>query len=377
MPFDSKLKVGVLGGGQLSQMLVDAALSLKLSPTVLVDDGRAPATRRACHVIVGDLKKFLNACDVVAFENEFLDTETLANAKSAARFLPQLSAIKILQDKLSQKELFTELALPTAAFATFAELPQDGVLKWSRQGYDGKGVHIISEERAAAADFVTEGRARGARVYVEERVDFATELALTATRSADGAIAYYPLVISEQSEGICRYVEGPARQFAGEEITAQDYARRLGEKMDLVGSFTLEFFLSRDGELLVNEVAPRVHNSAHYSQNACEVDQFHNHWRVLLGGAPAEPRPAPYFAMANLIGPSGYELADADFRCPPVPDGLYLHWYGKSHIRPARKMGHVNLMAKTESEFFTKKLALKSYVKTWEQSVRNCVKNST
>lgn len=393
----SSFRVGILGGGQLARMLVEAALPLGLEPVVFTDDPLSPAARICPWVQLGSvedaaaLEAFLSSVSVVAFENEFIDTERLRQAArgDSVRFEPGLETLHRLQNKLSQKQILESLGIPGAPYqviqkgpgldtgiaAVRAGFPEGCVFKWSRMGYDGKGVLLSGPETEAEVihRFCEHGFSRPAEVYVEQKIRFRRELALVAARSCRGEFSSWPLVISEQEAGICRRVWGPATNFgvAPElEAQARQYAAKLAEALEMTGVFALEMFETVDGELLVNEIAPRVHNSGHYTQDGARTSQFSNHWRAILG-LPLGPTDTPAaFAMLNLLGPAGVRLQKAPSPLPqPEPD-IHLHWYDKAGIRPHRKLGHINRSAATAAEMAGILDSLEHYQHIWEQSLR-------
>jgi 5-(carboxyamino)imidazole ribonucleotide synthase len=395
-------RIGILGGGQLGCMLADAAISLGLHPAIYAESSSPAAALFAEQVSLGEmrdtarLREFLTNQDVVVFENEFLDCTLLEEAArgSHVRFAPGLSAIRRLQDKLSQKKLLEELGLPSAPFteilpgqearaavdAAYGRFGGQVVFKWSRMGYDGKGVCLArdtAEGRLEAERFCRESLDRRVPVYAERKIAFRRELAIIACRDGhDGALSCYPLVISEQERGICRRVLGPATALGvspGLEAEAVAAARRLGEAVRLEGAFALELFETEDGRLSINEIAPRVHNSGHYSQDACRASQFENHWRAVLGLGLRAPDPAPAFGMLNLLGPERVAVAlprrREELPFAPAPAPLKLHWYAKAEIRPWRKVGHVNAVADDPNRLPELERSLQNYHSAWAQSL--------
>jgi 5-(carboxyamino)imidazole ribonucleotide synthase len=378
-------------------MLAEAAEKLGLSPTVFAETDRHPAAQVARRRVIGDpsraedLSRFLAAGETIVFENEFMDTNLLSRAAKTAgsEFRPSLRTLYALQDKLRQKQALERLAIPTAAYrawegdeplqdwvARAMETFEDGaVFKWARQGYDGKGVFVAPPGDAAVAGalkFCRDGAAMGVPVMAEEKVPYRRELALVACRSVTGEFAAYPLVVSEQQDGVCARVYGPASLVGvapEAESKALDYARRLGEAAGLVGTYALELFETADGRLLVNEVAPRVHNSGHFTQDAADVSQFENHWRAVLGMPLGSTRSAPAFAMVNLLGPDGLRFTSRKVELPPAPEPLRVHWYGKDDVQPRRKLGHVN--ARGDSPLALNGLldSLEKYRREWAKSL--------
>ncbi|MFL5815289.1 MAG: 5-(carboxyamino)imidazole ribonucleotide synthase [Bdellovibrionia bacterium] len=404
-------EVGILGGGQLARMLAESALRLGLKPIVFTDDADGPASEICVETVVGkisdadQLKSFVARVPLIAFENEFVDCSKLRAATSApdSKFFPSLKAIEILQDKLEQKKLLKRVGIATSPFvelktganasqeiaSALKQLASDTVLKWSRQGYDGKGVKVVhagkADDLAAAIPFVESAWSRGIPVYAEKKVDFIRELAIIACVAVrnDACVAVrgesvtYPLVISEQENGICKEVVGPAIHLgvpAKFQDQAQEAARKIAHEVGLVGSFGIEFFESRSGELLVNEIAPRVHNTGHYTQNAFPVSQFENHWRAILGLPLFDPlkhpaAAAPFFAMLNLLGPAGISCESSKASLPIAGPHSQLHWYGKKDIRPGRKLGHLNGTADSAEGLAELLKELNSCEKQWIEAL--------
>lgn len=392
--------VGILGGGQLGCMLADAALALGLEPMIFAE-ASSPAASLFTHQIVtgamsdeSALRSFFKNVRVVAFENEFLDCDLLQRAAQGLelRFSPGLDAIRNLQDKLQQKNILAELKLPTADFEAilpgqsdeqvrsavdqaFERFKGQVVFKWSRMGYDGKGVCLAQDTpsgRQAAFDFCQQSLARGVAVYAERKIAFRRELAIIGCRSVTGQFAAYPLVTSQQERGICKLVLGPATALGAPpalEAQAREAARKLADAMSLEGSFALELFETPEGTLAINEIAPRVHNSGHYTQDACPASQFENHWRAVLGLPFGDTRASASFGMLNLLGPEGVELRLPQRRTelpfPAVPAPLKLHWYAKAEVRPWRKVGHLNVASRQAGDLPELERRLELYHAGW------------
>ena len=372
-----KNRIGILGGGQLALMLANTAVRMGIRPLILVADLNCPVALFHSQVKVGSfrdpviLADFLSRVETVIFENEFVDCQVLADAAKPfdTQFIPALPVLALYQDKLKQKELFRRLKIPSSEFcqvlsessneasveAQLSELlAQWGgslVLKWSRMGYDGHGVLFLESDPRQARSFLQKAHALKSQVYAERKVSFRRELALVCVARNSEEFGFYPLVVTEQDKGICSRVLGPSTALGVSErmeVLAQEYARKISQATGLVGTFAIEFFETDAGELWVNEVAPRVHNSGHYTQNACLTDQFENHLRAALGFplGPISARPA--FAMLNLLGPDADSLRVGAI---PQPSGrVFSHGYGKSESRPRRKMGHLNGVADSVEE---------------------------
>jgi 5-(carboxyamino)imidazole ribonucleotide synthase len=363
-------RVGIIGGGQLSLMLADAAFRLGLKPIVFAENSFAPAALKFVDAIYGSIHDenalsclFTQVSDVV-FENEFVDCDVLRKVARTCpvTFHPPLDAIGILQDKLKQKELLKRLDIPSAPYVVLdldADLENQFrklmkkfngscVLKWSRMGYDGKGIFFLSgskEDFLNAKTFCSEAQKRKSLVYAEERIPFRRELAVVAVRSIQNELAAYPLVISEQKKGICYRVYGPATSLGVSrhiENQVQLFSKVLAEALNFEGTFAIELFETENGQVLVNEIAPRVHNSGHYTQNACQTDQFENHWRAVLGMPLGKVNFRPAFAMLNILGPDSISATPESAMLPISSSRTNLHWYGKKEVRPQRKLGHLN-----------------------------------
>ncbi len=382
------MQVGILGGGQLSRMLAEAALKMGLNLRVYTQSAEDPAAQvcAAEALVLGrpddpqKLREFLSQCDQVVFENEFLDISLLREASQGlpVRFSPKLEVMEKFQDKLTQKYILVAEKMATAPFKVLSsrEIPKDFgddyVLKWSRGGYDGKGTWISPGKNVTAAAFIEEGLSLGAQIYAEKKIKFVRELALVSFAGAKGEFQALPLVISHQENGICRWVKGPATALgAPKELEAKACLRaeKLARAFGLIGAFAIEFFETSDGELWVNEIAPRVHNSGHFSMTACLASQFENHWRAVLGIEMGSVRTrGAVFGMWNLLGPQGAPKIQA---VPPESStGIELYWYGKGELRSGRKMGHFNTVASTASELESRMQEMKEQESKWLKSLK-------
>ncbi len=366
----NKKRVGILGGGQLSMMLAEAAIHLGLEPVVFCTSYDEPAAKVITNKIVAPptdkqaLNQFRHSVSIIAIESEFFPfSEDLAQKDNGAPVIPSLNVINILSNKLKQKQLWATSSLPTAEFVPFDPLqpvttwleqlnlkfPMGFVIKTALNGYDGKGVLICERSSESALRFCENAITNGSGLYAEQRILFTQEFAVIGCRSLNGDYISYPLVKSEQKNGICYLVTGPAVKLGISlelEKHAQAIAKQIAEITGLYGSFGVEFFCDQNGELLINEIAPRVHNSGHYTQDACDVSQFENHWKCLLGLALKEVNLKGVFAMQNLIGPEGAAMKEFEdnLNKSQTSSGRFLHWYSKNEIRPGRKLGHINVV---------------------------------
>ncbi|MBX7206684.1 MAG: 5-(carboxyamino)imidazole ribonucleotide synthase [Verrucomicrobiaceae bacterium] len=359
--------LGIIGGGQLARMMAQSGVSLGCDVIVLDPDPNAPAAAaatRSIHKAIRDLDaldELARSVDVVALENEFIDATILSELEVRGHcVLPGSETMRRVQDKLFQKNTIERAGLPLPPFASVssrADVIAAGwrfgwpiVLKQRRDGYDGRGNATI---RSAAEVDAAWARLDGARhpLYVEAFCPFVRELAVAITIAHDGSVARYPLVETVQQDHICHSVVAPAEVPEDVARRAGDVALRAVQAVGAAGTFAVELFLCEGGEVMVNEIAPRVHNSGHYTIDACECSQFENHIRALMGwplGSTAMRAPAA--AMVNLLGRgegSGAPLGVA--ACLAVPEAR-LHLYGKSRTARGRKMGHVTATGATPEE---------------------------
>lgn len=344
------LRVGLLGGGQLARMLVLKGHEMGLTMKVLCKSPADPAAQVTPHVTLGDpdlaadVTAFARTVDVVTLESEFHAGAMLEQAHVSSRtpFHPSPAAIARLQDRLPQKELLVRHGLPTAPFLAVgsaadvesarAKFPRGFVLKKRQHGYDGYGTFIVRTEKDLA-----QARAfdvRGTPFIAEGFVKFKRELAVQAARGVDGRVVFFPMVETKQVDRRLDSLTGPV-SHRGLPALKTKIAKFL-RALDYVGVIAFELFETPQG-LLVNEIAPRVHNSGHASLEALSVDQFTQHLRAVCGLRLHEPRVLGRgFAMVNLIGDGGAAAS---------PTGLqgHLHWYGKTENRKGRKMGHLTV----------------------------------
>jgi 5-(carboxyamino)imidazole ribonucleotide synthase len=360
-------RLGIIGGGQLARMTALAARPLGVEVVLLEKDPHSPAARLLPDCVVGDwtdrdaLRKFAERCDVITLENEFVDAAALESLERAGHeVFPGAACIAVTQDKFKQKSVLQQLGLAVPAFRavqTPAEVVAAArtfawplILKTRRNGYDGKGNFTLKSETDVAAGW----RALGGGTHelmVEAWFPFVKELAVIVTRGRDGATAVYPVVETVQRNHVCHVVRAPAQ--IPEELArrAAALAKSAVVAVGGVGSFGVEMFLSATGDLAINELAPRVHNSGHYTIEACDCSQFENHVRAVLGwplGSPLMVVPAA--AMVNVLGsaaaPGQPRGLDAALRIP----GARVHLYGKARSGPGRKMGHVTVLERSVVE---------------------------
>jgi 5-(carboxyamino)imidazole ribonucleotide synthase len=354
-------RLGIVGGGQLARMTAMAALQLGCEIVILERNKGTPTSSIVAESIHGDwddpkmLLELAKRVDVVTLENEFVDADSLAQLEANGhRLWPSSRTLRLIQDKLLQKQTLADAGLQTARFADTPnieavvaagrELGWPLVLKARRNGYDGKGNFTLR-----SASDIDEGWSKlngdSNALFVEQFCPFVAELAIIVTRGHNGEMVAYPLVESVQRDHICHLTKAPADVSKQVEETATDLAKQAIVAIQGVGSFGIEMFLTGDNQVLVNELAPRVHNTGHYTIEACHCSQFENHVRAVIGlPLGSTQMVAPAAVMVNLLGarkgpgrPTGMAEALA------VP-GAHVHVYGKAVSSRGRKMGHVTAL---------------------------------
>jgi 5-(carboxyamino)imidazole ribonucleotide synthase len=348
-------RVGIIGGGQLAGMMASAAASLDLKIAIQTPNSTDTAVALADRTIfapIDDLAataQLAQECDWITFENEFVDLLALDKIPGAI-FRPPLSSLTPLLDKYDQRCFLQKLGLPVPKFClghdpTAADWQLPLVFKARRHGYDGQGTFIVRDAatlKSLQQQFPESG-------LIEEFVPFTCELAVMAARSITGEIAIYPVVETVQVNQVCQRVYTAVEISATTQTQIAEIARTILENLGTVGIMGIEFFYTADGAVLVNELAPRTHNSGHLSIEACATSQFAQHLRAVAGMSLGDPSLTCGAAvMVNLLG---YEESTSDYltqrqRIFEIP-GTYLHWYHKPAVRPGRKLGHVTVILDT------------------------------
>ena len=356
--------LGVLGGGQLGRMFVHAAQAMGYFTAVLDADPHSPAGQVSHHHIRADyedaagLAELARVSDAITTEFENVPAAALATLAALRPVAPAASAVAIAQDRAQEKAHFMRCGVPCAPYAvidTAAQLAAvspnllPGILKTARMGYDGKGqVRVTTPaELAAAWDSVDQ-----VPCVLEKMLPLALECSVIVARGADGALVNLPVQRNLHRDGILAvtevYESNLPAALAHQAVAA---AKSIANELQYVGVLCVEFFVLQDGSLVVNEIAPRPHNSGHYSQNACDVSQFELQVRTLAGLALVQPRQHSAAVMLNLLGDLWFLHGDSA-RTPPwdavlALPGAHLHLYGKTEAKQARKMGHLNITAAT------------------------------
>jgi 5-(carboxyamino)imidazole ribonucleotide synthase len=361
------VRIGILGAGQLGRMLALAGYPLDLDFVFLDPAAEACAAPLGSHLHAAfddetALAALCQQVDVATFEFENVSAASAAFVAARVPLYPAPKALTAGQDRASEKALFASLGIPVPATATVdsaaeleaavAQIGLPAVLKTRRMGYDGKGQAVLRR-----ADDLTDAwqRIGGQPLILEAFVPFEREVSCIAVRAQDGSMRFYPLVENSHREGILR----TAIPQVSDPLQAQgeDYARRVAEHLDYVGVLAFEFFVA-DGQLLANEIAPRVHNSGHWSTEGAEVSQFENHIRAVAGLPLGSTALRGASAMVNLIG-----------EAPPTPAllaiaGVHLHLYGKTP-KPQRKIGHVTVTAADYAQLLQRLPAVQALVEQY------------
>lgn len=363
--FDTNKKVGVLGGGQLGLMLLQAAIDWNLNVKI-IDAADAPCAPIAPEFVTGSLQdyeavyQFGQDVDVVTIEIEKVNVDALeALEREGKKVFPQPHLIRLIQDKRTQKQFYREHGLPTADFiltdnradvANYVDfLP--AFHKLGRDGYDGKGVQRI----ATPADF---DKAFDAPGLLEKAVDFEKELAVIVARNEKGEMATFPTVemVFHPEANLVEYLFAPAEISTEVEQQAESLAKKTAEALGIVGLLAVEMFLTKDGQVLINEVAPRPHNSGHHTIRANVTSQFEQHWRAILNLPLGDTTAYTPAAMVNLLGeeghtgPAHYEGMDKVL----ATHGVFPFLYGKKITKPFRKMGHITVTDSSLAKLKTK-----------------------
>ena len=341
--------IGILGGGQLGRMLSVAASRLGFQCHIYEPGTAPPAGHVAASVTtaayddIAALKAFAASVDVITYEFENVPTASLDVLEALCPIRPNRRALAVSQDRISEKDFLTGLGLTCAPYravndlptlrAALAEIGAPAILKTTRLGYDGKGQARIMDPIDAAAAW--EGM-QGAPSVLEGFVTFSAEVSVIVARGLGGSVACYDPGENVHLDGILHTTTVPARLSPGQRTDAILIAARIANALEYIGVMGVELFVTPAG-LIVNEIAPRVHNSGHWTQSGCAVDQFEQHIRAIAGWPLGDGGRFANVVMENLIG-------DDILRVPSLVGerNLSLHLYGKSEARPGRKMGHVN-----------------------------------
>ena len=370
-----KKRLGIIGGGQLGMMITEAAknLSNEISEIIVLDPTEnCPAAQAGAKQIVGDFKdedaivKLAEQSDIITYEIESGNTDVLSKVK--AEIEPSPSTLGIIQDKLLQKTFLLENELPISQFYKITslddlrekinELGLPVLLKSRRDAYDGRGNYKISslEEIEKAYQYFD-----GKSLMVEKFVDFKMEVSVIAVRNTKGEIAVYPLVENIHEDNILKMTVAPARVSDDVINDAGEIAKKTMDVLKGAGVFGIEMFIDQNDRILINEIAPRVHNSGHHTLQSCRTSQFEQHLRAILGLELGSTYLVHKTVMCNILGPDGFEG-----KYKPVQlekDGVYLKMYGKDVSKPQRKLGHFNVVDQSDSKDVSELLEMANKIK--------------
>jgi len=354
--------IGVMGGGQLGRMFAVAARRMGYRVCVFTPEEDSPAGQFADLTCIADyrneaaVRRFAEGVDVVTFEFENIPVETAEWCARDREVRPAGSVLHIAQNRLREKNFLASAGIPVAPYRTvrsahelssaMEQMGRPAILKTAAFGYDGKGQQTIT----AREDFEEIWSASSAdELILEGAIDFAKELSIIVARGADGAMATFPACENMHRNHILDLTVAPARVAESVALEAAELARAIAEKLELIGLLAVELFLRPKGELIVNEVAPRPHNSGHWTIEGCSTSQFEQHVRAVCGlplGSTEILRPA---AMANLLG-EVWRDGEPDWSEALRTEGVHLHLYGKHEPRPRRKMGHLTALGANAEE---------------------------
>ena len=370
-----KKRLGIIGGGQLGMMITEAARNLSddiSEITVLDPTENCPAAQAGAKQIIGDFKdefailKLAEQSDIITYEIESGNTDVLS--KLEAEIEPSPLTLGIIQDKLSQKKFLSENGLPVSQFYEIAslddlherinELGLPVLLKVRRDAYDGRGnFKIASDNEVEKAYQYFDGKS----LMVENFVNFKMEVSVVAARNTKGEIATYPLVENIHEDNILKMTIAPARVSDDVIRNAGEIAKKTMQVLKGAGVFGIEMFVDQNNKILINEIAPRVHNSGHHTLQSCKTSQFEQHLRAILGLDLGSTDLVHKTAMYNILGPAGFEG-----KYKPVQlekDGVYLKMYGKDVSKPQRKLGHFNVVDLTDSKDASELLKMTNEIK--------------
>lgn len=368
--------LGIIGGGQLGRMLVESAQKLKISTIVLDPTQNSPAGQITDQVIgdfkdPNEIKRFSKLAKYLTFEIESANSKVLKELEQkGGKVNPSPQSLEVIQDKFLQKHFLMSYDLPVPDFtrvesekdimkaATYLGYPL--VLKSRFHAYDGRGNAVIKSAKDIK-DAVK--KLKGAELYIEEFIPFRKELAIQVARDKDGKLVTYPVVETIQKNSICHVVKYPAQISESAEKLALEIAYKTVFKLFGAGVFAIELFLTRDGKILINEIAPRVHNSGHWTIEGCNVSQFENHVRAVcdMPLMPASPK-CKAAVMINILGDRNGEAKPQGILNNSRTDSTYVHIYGKFETRVERKMGHITVVGSDPKSVYEKAFSARSHI---------------
>ena len=353
--FYQNFKLGILGGGQLGRMLIQSGIDFNINFSILDPDPQAPCHQLAeftCGKLTDydTVMKFGQSCDLITIEIENVNTSALKDlVKQGKKVFPQPELIELIQDKRIQKQFYKDKGIPTADFILTANKEEvlknksflPAVNKLGKEGYDGRGVQLLRTEKDLVRAFDAPG-------LLEKLIDFDKEIAVIVSRNEKGEISSFPAVemVFHPEANLVEYLFAPAQINNSMAIEADRIAKQIIEELKLVGLLAVEMFVTKDGKVLVNEIAPRPHNSGHQTIEANVTSQYEQHLRAVLNLPFGNTQAVMSSAMVNLLGEDGYSgMAQyKGFEEVAAVPGVHVHLYGKKITKPFRKMGHVTIV---------------------------------
>ena len=381
-PLNPGSTIGIIGGGQLGRMLAIAARQMDYKTVVLDPDSNCPAGQVADRVIrsdYSDLKassELAALADVVTYEFENVDADSVSSAEKHKPVRPSSSVLRTTQNRLHEKKALLQAGIPVANFRKVDSLRdlEDAasvlgypmVLKTATEGYDGKGQSIIDGERDLAISY-DQLSARNVDLIVEEFVSFMAEVSTICARTIDGMTATFDPAENIHRNHILDTSIVPARIDESVTDKARIIATDIAEKLDVIGLIAVEMFVTQENDILVNELAPRPHNSGHYTMDGCDTSQFEQLVRILAGMPITLPKLHSPTVMVNLLGEIWEDTdGNPDWQRALELPGVSLHLYGKSAARVGRKMGHINVVAETVEEALY--IAVEARERAWRRA---------
>jgi 5-(carboxyamino)imidazole ribonucleotide synthase len=354
--FYGDLKLGILGGGQLGRMLIQQAINYNVTVKILDPDREAPCRKLCDEFTVGSLGdyetvyNFGKTVDLVTIEIEKVNVDALEQLeKEGVLVYPQSRIIRLIQDKGLQKQFFKENDIPTADFQIISSpqqlqqslIPFPYIQKLRKDGYDGKGVYKVIDESYLAGAFKEPS-------LIEQWIDFEKEIAIIVARNENGEVSTFPMVEMEfnPKANLVEFLIAPSTLPFAVQQKAEQIAKKIAESLKIVGLLAVEMFLDKQGRILVNELAPRPHNSGHQTIEGNVVSQFEQHLRAIFNQPLGDTACLNNAIMVNVLGEAGYEgpaIYQGIEKVLKVP-GVYIHLYGKALTKPFRKMGHVTIV---------------------------------
>lgn len=371
----SDLKLGILGGGQLGRMIIQEAINYNVTTLVLDPDADAPCKHICNQFTVGSISdyesvyNFGKKADIITIEIEKVNIDALEQLEKEGKLVfPQARVIRLIQDKGIQKQFFKENDIPTAPFQLVSSkkelinpnFPFPYMLKQRKDGYDGKGVMKI----ASVADI---DQAFDSPSLIEELVDFEKEIAIIVARNSAGEMKTFPMVEMEfnAEANLVEFLISPSTYPEDLQLKAEEIAKNVALALNITGILAVEMFITKNGDILVNELAPRPHNSGHQTIEGNFVSQFEQHLRAIYNLPLGDTRSRSNAVMINLLGEKGHEGVAVYEGLEKIMaiEGVYVHLYGKKYTKPFRKMGHVTIVDQNREQAIEKANLVKNTLK--------------